>query len=67
MVLLIPIKDGVSFSFQIHFRRDHFLCEDGSCLAKKFIVFQSEAELKVGFVGLVQIINGCNKTYIHAD
>lgn len=31
---------------EIHFRRDHFLCEDESCLAKKFIVFQSESELK---------------------
>lgn len=29
-----------------HFRRDHVLCEDDSCLAKKFIVFPSEAELK---------------------
>ena len=32
---------------QIHFRRDHFLCDDDGCLAKKFIVFQTEAELKV--------------------
>ncbi|KAL8544782.1 hypothetical protein ACS0TY_005126 [Phlomoides rotata] len=31
---------------EIHFRRDHFLCEDDGCLAKKFIVFQSESELK---------------------
>ncbi|XP_073150546.1 uncharacterized protein [Henckelia pumila] len=31
---------------EIHFRRDHFLCEDEDCLGKKFIVFQSEAELK---------------------
>ncbi|KAL3531562.1 hypothetical protein ACH5RR_010884 [Cinchona calisaya] len=31
---------------EIHFRRDHFLCEDEACLAKKFIVFQSESELK---------------------
>ncbi|KZV57597.1 Alpha/beta-Hydrolases superfamily protein isoform 1 [Dorcoceras hygrometricum] len=31
---------------EIHFRRDHFLCEDEECLGKKFIVFQSEAELK---------------------
>ncbi|CAA2979223.1 zinc finger 598 [Olea europaea subsp. europaea] len=30
----------------VHFRRDHFLCEDEACLAKKFIVFQSEPELK---------------------
>lgn len=52
----MPIKDDFSFSFQIHFRRDHFLCEDESCLAKKFVVFQSESELKVGLVGLVQIM-----------
>ncbi|XP_050386881.1 uncharacterized protein LOC126803161 isoform X2 [Argentina anserina] len=31
---------------EMHFRHVHFLCEDESCLAKKFIVFQSEAELK---------------------
>ncbi|KAL6129486.1 hypothetical protein ACLB2K_072836 [Fragaria x ananassa] len=30
----------------MHFRQSHFLCEDDSCLAKKFIVFQSEAEMK---------------------
>ncbi|KAH9730958.1 RING-type E3 ubiquitin transferase [Citrus sinensis] len=32
---------------KIHFRRDHFLCEDEACLAKKFVVFQSEAEMKI--------------------
>ncbi|KAH6777427.1 RING/U-box superfamily protein [Perilla frutescens var. hirtella] len=31
---------------EMHFRGEHFLCEDDSCLAKKFIVFQSEGELK---------------------
>ncbi|KAE8657648.1 autophagy-related protein 8i-like [Hibiscus syriacus] len=31
---------------ELHFRRDHYLCEDEACLAKKFIVLQSEAELK---------------------
>ncbi|KAI9082663.1 hypothetical protein K1719_035532 [Acacia pycnantha] len=31
---------------EIHFRQEHFLCEDEACLAKKFIVFQSEAEMK---------------------
>ncbi|CAF2093261.1 unnamed protein product, partial [Brassica napus] len=31
---------------EAHFRSDHFLCEDESCLAKKFIVFQTEPELK---------------------
>ena len=32
---------------QIHFRQEHFLCEDEACLTKKFVVFQSEAEMKV--------------------
>ncbi|XP_030551808.1 E3 ubiquitin-protein ligase HEL2 [Rhodamnia argentea] len=31
---------------EIHFRQEHFLCEDEACLAKKFIVFQSEGEMK---------------------
>ncbi|KAJ4956912.1 hypothetical protein NE237_013695 [Protea cynaroides] len=31
---------------EIHFRREHFLCEDEACLAKKFIVFPTESELK---------------------
>ncbi|XP_072978448.1 uncharacterized protein [Typha angustifolia] len=31
---------------EMHFRQEHFLCEDEACLAKKFIVFQSEAEMK---------------------
>ncbi|KAK1319591.1 hypothetical protein QJS10_CPB04g01071 [Acorus calamus] len=31
---------------EIHFRQEHFLCEDEACLAKKFIVFHSEAEMK---------------------
>lgn len=31
---------------EMHFRSDHFFCEDRECLEKKFIVFQSEAELK---------------------
>ncbi|RDX94300.1 hypothetical protein CR513_23324 [Mucuna pruriens] len=30
----------------IHFRQEHFLCEDEACLAKKFVVFQAEAEMK---------------------
>ncbi len=29
-----------------HFRHEHWLCEDGGCLAKKFIVFLSEQELR---------------------
>ncbi|OIV95346.1 hypothetical protein TanjilG_07502 [Lupinus angustifolius] len=32
---------------EIHFRQQHFLCEDEACLAKKFVVFQSEAEMKI--------------------
>lgn len=31
---------------EIHFRQEHFLCEDEACLAKKFIVFTSESEIK---------------------
>nr|KYP71743.1 LIM domain and RING finger protein C1223.01 family [Cajanus cajan] len=31
---------------EIHFRQEHFLCEDEACLAKKFVVFQSESEMK---------------------
>ncbi|KAK2970237.1 hypothetical protein RJ640_021673 [Escallonia rubra] len=31
---------------EAHFRGEHFLCEDETCLAKKFIVFQSEGEMK---------------------
>lgn len=32
---------------QIHFRQAHFLCEDGDCLEKKFVVFTNESEMKV--------------------
>uniref|UniRef100_A0A2P2KRU4 RING-type E3 ubiquitin transferase n=3 Tax=Rhizophora mucronata TaxID=61149 RepID=A0A2P2KRU4_RHIMU len=31
---------------EIHFQREHFLCEDEACLAKKFVVFPTEAEMK---------------------
>ncbi|KAM0947558.1 putative transcription factor interactor and regulator LIM family [Dioscorea sansibarensis] len=31
---------------ETHFRQEHFLCENEACLAKKFIVFQNEAEMK---------------------
>ncbi|KAB1202664.1 hypothetical protein CJ030_MR8G012616 [Morella rubra] len=31
---------------EIHFRQEHFLCEDEACLGKKFIVFPSESDLK---------------------
>ncbi|KAK6941137.1 hypothetical protein RJ641_030668 [Dillenia turbinata] len=36
----------ISATPQLHFRQQHFLCEDEACLAKKFIVFQTEAEMK---------------------
>ena len=29
-----------------HFRQDHFLCPDQECLDKKFVVFESEMDLK---------------------
>lgn len=29
-----------------HFRKDHFLCIDRECLEKKFVVFESEMDLK---------------------
>ncbi|KAL5700681.1 RING-type E3 ubiquitin transferase [Ranunculus cassubicifolius] len=31
---------------EMHFRSTHFLCENEACLAKKFIVFTSESEMK---------------------
>lgn len=31
---------------EMHFRSVHFLCENEGCLAKKFIVFSSESEMK---------------------
>jgi hypothetical protein len=36
----------------IHFRQEHFLCEDKVCLAKQFIVFAIESELKVISISL---------------
>ena len=33
-------------SLEIHFRKDHFLCADQDCLDKKFVVFESEMDLK---------------------
>ncbi|KAH0541900.1 hypothetical protein FGG08_003620 [Glutinoglossum americanum] len=33
-------------SLETHFRRDHFLCLDRECLEKKFVVFDSEIDLK---------------------
>ncbi|KAG8477582.1 hypothetical protein CXB51_030664 [Gossypium anomalum] len=48
IVILTHVHRALYMSYlpKIHFRRDHYLCEDETCLAKKFIVFQSEAELK---------------------
>jgi len=48
----------VSYLFlqQVHFRSDHFLCEDETCLAKKFIVFQIEAELKVKHIFFIHTV-----------
>lgn len=43
-------------NLQIHFRQDHFLCENETCLAKKFIVFQSESEMKVLLVHIYRTI-----------
>jgi len=33
-------------SLEQHFRKDHFLCADQDCLGKKFVVFESEMDLK---------------------
>ena len=33
-------------SLEQHFRRDHFTCADQECLDKKFVVFESEMDLK---------------------
>ncbi|KAI9812513.1 MAG: hypothetical protein M1832_000407 [Thelocarpon impressellum] len=33
-------------SLEIHFRKEHFLCLDRDCLEKKFVVFESEMDLK---------------------
>jgi hypothetical protein len=35
---------------EMHFRNDHVLCEHPDCLAKKFVVFASQVEIKVGFI-----------------
>jgi hypothetical protein len=31
---------------EAHFKKDHFLCSDRECLEKKFVVFESEMDLK---------------------
>lgn len=33
-------------SLEQHFRKDHFMCADQECLEKKFVVFDSELDLK---------------------
>lgn len=33
-------------SLELHFRHEHFLCSDQECLDKKFVVFESEMDLK---------------------
>jgi E3 ubiquitin-protein ligase ZNF598 len=33
-------------SLEQHFRKDHFLCPDRECMEKKFVVFDSEMDLK---------------------
>ncbi|MCJ1309968.1 hypothetical protein MMC25_003629 [Agyrium rufum] len=33
-------------SLELHFRKDHFLCAEQDCLDKKFVVFESEMDLK---------------------
>lgn len=33
-------------SLEDHFRQDHYLCSDKECLEKKFVVFESEIDLK---------------------
>ncbi|KAF2149824.1 hypothetical protein K461DRAFT_323350 [Myriangium duriaei CBS 260.36] len=33
-------------ALEVHFRKDHFMCPDQECLEKKFVVFDSEMDLK---------------------
>lgn len=33
-------------ALEVHFSKDHFLCPDKECLEKKFMVFESEMDLK---------------------
>ncbi|KAF2842906.1 hypothetical protein M501DRAFT_985073 [Patellaria atrata CBS 101060] len=33
-------------ALELHFRKDHFLCPDQECMEKKFVVFDSEMDLK---------------------
>ncbi|EKG14565.1 Zinc finger RING-type protein [Macrophomina phaseolina MS6] len=33
-------------ALEVHFKKDHFVCPDQECLEKKFVVFESEMDLK---------------------
>ncbi|OMP84916.1 LIM domain and RING finger protein [Diplodia seriata] len=33
-------------ALEVHFKKDHFTCPDQECLEKKFVVFESEMDLK---------------------
>ncbi|KAK8175734.1 zinc finger protein [Phyllosticta citrichinensis] len=33
-------------ALEVHFKKDHFMCPDSECLEKKFVVFESEMDLK---------------------
>ena len=33
-------------ALEAHFRKDHYLCQDTECLEKKFVVFESEMDMK---------------------
>jgi hypothetical protein len=33
-------------ALEVHFRKDHFVCPDQECLEKKFVVFDSDMDLK---------------------
>ncbi|KAL1393561.1 zinc finger protein [Phyllosticta capitalensis] len=33
-------------ALEVHFKKDHFMCPDTECLEKKFVVFESEMDLK---------------------
>ncbi|KAF2134046.1 hypothetical protein P153DRAFT_392666 [Dothidotthia symphoricarpi CBS 119687] len=33
-------------ALEVHFRKDHFLCPDRECMEKKFVVFDSEMDIK---------------------
>lgn len=50
----------IRFSFtahkEMHFRESHFFCEEEICLEKKFVVFETEVDLKAHQVGLMVIL-----------